>query len=91
MSRYLSTKAVQVHIEPQRGGLYLVSVTYARLVRGSFREVVPMHRLAYSFGWNGSEAVPSGPSLVAIDLIERPEENADPPDPRPPTQSRSMA
>ena len=29
-----------------------------------------MHRLAYSFGWDGSEAVPPGSSLVEIDLIE---------------------
>ena len=31
-----------------------------------------MHRLAYSFGWDGSEAVPPGSSLVEIDLIEQP-------------------
>ncbi len=31
-----------------------------------------MHRLAYSFGWDGSEAVPPGSSLVEIDLTERP-------------------
>ena len=33
--------------------------------------MVPVHRLAYSFGWEGSEAVPPGSSLVEIDLIER--------------------
>ena len=32
----------------------------ARFARGSFREVVPVHRLAYSFGWDGSEVVPPG-------------------------------
>jgi uncharacterized protein YndB with AHSA1/START domain len=30
-----------------------------------------VHRLAYSFGWEGSEAVPPGSSLVEIDLIEQ--------------------
>src|SRR5258707_965946 len=40
---------------------------------GSFREVVPVHRLAYSFGWDGSEAVPPGSSLIEIDLIEQPD------------------
>ena len=29
--------------------------------------------LAYSFGWDGSEAVPPGSSLVEIDLVERPD------------------
>ena len=30
-----------------------------------------MHRLAYSFGWDGSELVPPGSSLVEIDLIDQ--------------------
>ncbi|PLU78610.1 transcriptional regulator, partial [Sinorhizobium medicae] len=42
-------------VEPKPGGLYLVNVTGARFARGSFREVVPVHRLAYSFGWDGSD------------------------------------
>ena len=41
--------------------------------RGCFREVVPVHRLAYSFGWDGSEVVPPGSSLIEIDLIEQPD------------------
>jgi uncharacterized protein YndB with AHSA1/START domain len=31
-----------------------------------------VHRLAYSFGWDGSEEVPPGSSLVEIDLMEQP-------------------
>ena len=61
----------EAQVEPQPGGLYLVNVTGARFARGSFREVVPVHRLAYSFGWDGSEAVPPGSSLVEIDLIDQ--------------------
>jgi uncharacterized protein YndB with AHSA1/START domain len=57
--------------DPALDGLYLVNVTGARFARGSFREVVPVHRLAYSFGWDGSEVVPPGSSLVEIDLIEQ--------------------
>src|SRR5215475_1848113 len=66
--RWMGTNA---ELEPQPGGLYLVNVTGARVARGSFREVVPVHRLAYSFGWEGSEEVPPGSSLIEIDLIER--------------------
>src|SRR6201981_2573049 len=65
--RWMGTEA---EMEPQPGGLYLVNVTGARFARGAFREVVPVHRLAYSFGWDGSEVVPPGSSLVEIDLIE---------------------
>ena len=67
--RWMGTEA---QVEPQPGGLYLVNVTGARFARGSFREVVPVHRLAYSFGWEGSEEVPPGSSLVEIDLLEQP-------------------
>ncbi|MBB4572505.1 SRPBCC domain-containing protein [Rhizobium lentis] len=66
--RWMGTEA---EVEPEPGGLYLVNVTGARSARGSFREVVPVHRLAYSFGWDGSEVVPPGSSLVEIDLIEQ--------------------
>ena len=68
--RWMGTDA---QLEPQPGGLYLVNITGARVARGSFREVVPVHRLAYSFGWDGSEVVPPGSSLVEIDLIEQPD------------------
>jgi len=62
----------EAQVEPRPGGLYLVNVTGARFARGYFREVVPVHRLAYSFGWDGSEEVPPASSLVEIDLIEQP-------------------
>ena len=68
--RWMGTEA---QVEPQPGGLYLVNVTGARFARGAFREVVPVHRLAYSFGWDGSEVVPPGSTMVEIDLIERPD------------------
>jgi uncharacterized protein YndB with AHSA1/START domain len=32
--------------------------------------VVPVHRLAYSFGWEGNDEVPPGSGLIEIDLIE---------------------
>jgi uncharacterized protein YndB with AHSA1/START domain len=56
--------------EVQPGGLYLIRGVGTG-ARGAFREVVPVHRLAYSFGWEGSEEVPPGSSLIEIDLIER--------------------
>jgi uncharacterized protein YndB with AHSA1/START domain len=59
--------------EMHPGGLYLLKGVgeSKRAARGAFREVVPVHRLAYSFGWEGSEVVPPGSSLIEIDLIER--------------------
>jgi uncharacterized protein YndB with AHSA1/START domain len=58
--------------EARPGGVYLLKgVSGRRNARGAFREVVPVHRLAYSFGWEDDEAVPPGSSLIEIDLIER--------------------
>ena len=68
--RWMGTEA---QIDAQPGGLYLVNVTGARCARGTFREVVPVHRLAYSFGWDDSDEVPPGSSLVEIDLLEQPD------------------
>ena len=51
--RWMGTEA---QVEPQPGGLYLVNVTGARFARGFFREVVPVHRLAYRFGWDPRQA-----------------------------------
>jgi uncharacterized protein YndB with AHSA1/START domain len=53
--------------------LYLVNVTGARFTRSSFREVVPVHRLACSFGRGCGEEASPGLSRVEIELIERPD------------------
>ena len=72
--KIVSWMGAEATIEAQPGGLYLLKGCggdRARVARGAFREVVPVHRLAYSFGWEGSEVVPPGSSLVEIDLIDR--------------------
>ena len=71
--KILQWMGTDVTTEPHSDGLYLIKGVGAvnRTARGEFREVVPVHRLAYSFGWEGSEEVPPGSSLVEIDLIER--------------------
>ena len=72
--KILSWMGTEATTEVHPDGLYLVKGCggdRARAARGAFREVVPVHRLAYSFGWDGSEVVPPGSSLVEIDLIDR--------------------
>ena len=71
--KILGWMGTEAQLQPEPGGIYLLNVTGARFARGSFREVVPVHRLAYSFGWDGSAAVPPGSSLVEIDLLEQPD------------------
>jgi uncharacterized protein YndB with AHSA1/START domain len=71
--KILSWIGAEATTEAHPGGLYLVKGVgrRANVARGAFREVVPIHRLAYSFGWEGSEEVPPGSSLIEIDLVER--------------------
>ena len=69
LMRWIGTGAVT---EPQPGGVYLLNnVGGKNTARGTFKEVVPVHRLAYSFGWDHSPDVPAGSSLVEVDLIEK--------------------
>jgi uncharacterized protein YndB with AHSA1/START domain len=72
--KIMSWMGAEAQTEVHPGGLYLikgVSGQPGRNARGAFREVVPVHRLAYSFGWDGDEEVPPGSGLVVIDLLER--------------------
>jgi uncharacterized protein YndB with AHSA1/START domain len=71
--KILNWMGAEATTEAHPGGLYLVKGVgdRARVARGAFREVVPVHRLAYSFGWEGDEDLPPGSSLVEIDLIDR--------------------
>ncbi|RWD60735.1 SRPBCC domain-containing protein [Mesorhizobium sp.] len=67
--RWMGTEATA---EPNPGGLYLLNLGGRATARGQFTEVVPVHRLAYSFGWEGNDRTPPGSSLVEIDLVEEP-------------------
>ena len=69
----VSWMGAEATTEAHPGGLYLVKGVGAgaNVARGAFREVVPVHRLAYSFGWEGREEVPPGSSLIEIDLVDR--------------------
>ena len=72
--KIMSWMGAEATTEVHPGGLYLVKDVAGRpgrTARGQFREVVPVHRLAYSFGWEGDDEVPPGSGLVEIDLLDR--------------------
>lgn len=66
--RWMGTEA---EMDPRAGGVYLLNVNGKDIARGAFTEVIPVHRLAYSFGWEGSGSVPPGSSLIEIDLLDK--------------------
>ena len=61
----------EVNSEPHPGGIYLVNVGGKNMASGRFTEVIPVHRLAYTFGWESRDDMPPGSSLVEIDLVEQ--------------------
>src|SRR5262245_30182653 len=68
LTRWMGVSAT---LDPRPGGIYLVEVGSGNMARGEFREVVPVSRLAYSWGWEKGPNLPPGASLVEIDLIPR--------------------
>jgi uncharacterized protein YndB with AHSA1/START domain len=62
---------VSADLEPRPGGIFLVDVNPGWVAHGEFKEVVPVTRLAYTWGWEGSKMVPSGSSLIEIDLLPK--------------------
>jgi uncharacterized protein YndB with AHSA1/START domain len=72
--KIVSWMGSEAETEPRVGGMYLlkgVGPSRRGVARGAFREVVPVHRLAYSFGWEGDGEVPPGSTLVELDLIDK--------------------
>jgi uncharacterized protein YndB with AHSA1/START domain len=72
--KILSWMGAEADTDAHPGGLYLVKDIAGRpgrTARGQFSEVIPVHRLAYSFGWDDDANVPPGSTLVEIDLLER--------------------
>jgi uncharacterized protein YndB with AHSA1/START domain len=69
LMRWMGTGA---EMDPHPGGIYLLKgVAGKHSARGTFKEVVPVHRLAYSFGWDHRAEVPPDSTLIEIDLEER--------------------
>ena len=53
--RWMGTEATA---EPHPGGLYLVKgIGSGHTAEAGSREVMPVHRLAYSFGWKGDGTI----------------------------------
>lgn len=69
--RLISWIGVAAELEPQSGGIMLVEVIPGSVARGEFKEVVPVSRLAYTWGWQGRDEIPPGSSLIEVDLTPK--------------------
>ncbi|HTY56980.1 MAG TPA: SRPBCC domain-containing protein [Candidatus Binataceae bacterium] len=70
--RLVRWMGASANLDPQPGGLFLLDVQEGFVARGKFTEVMPVSRLAYTFGWEASRHnVPPGSSLIEIDLAPK--------------------
>jgi uncharacterized protein YndB with AHSA1/START domain len=68
--RLIRWMGVSAELDPRPGGIFMVDVNPSWVARGEFKEVVPVSRLAFSWGWEGNNHfVTPGSSLIEIDLM----------------------
>lgn len=64
--------SVEAEVDLRVGGAVRWTHENGAVVAGEFREIVPMRRLAFTYGWEeGGFPVPVGSSLVTIELEAR--------------------
>ena len=67
--QYVRWKGRLAELEPRPGGKFRVEFPSTKdTVEGKYVEVIPDRRVVFTWGWEGSEMVPSGSSTVEIDL-----------------------
>lgn len=67
-SKYVRWKGVLAELDPRPGGVYRVQINRRDIARGTYVEIVPNRRVVFTWGWEGSGAVPPGSSTVEITL-----------------------
>jgi uncharacterized protein YndB with AHSA1/START domain len=68
MSRWFGKRH---ELDPRPGGVFRVEVSDGNVALGTFREITPHRRVAFTWGWEGCPDLPPGRSLVEIELIPK--------------------
>ena len=55
-------------LDPRPGGVFRVEVSAGAVACGTYTEVTPCRRVAFTWGWEGRDDLPPGQSLVEIEL-----------------------
>ena len=65
-AKFVAWMGTRAELDPRPGGRFRIEVDAANTAAGEYVEVDPPHRLVFSWGWEGSEAVPPGSTTVEI-------------------------
>lgn len=60
--------AQEAELDARPGGAYRLNVTGRHVASGEFITIDPPRAVSYTWGWEGSEAIPPGSSVVEITL-----------------------
>jgi uncharacterized protein YndB with AHSA1/START domain len=66
--KFAAWMGVGAELDPRPGGRYRIDVDGEHVASGEYREVEPPHRVLMTWGWEGSETVPPGSTMVEITL-----------------------
>jgi uncharacterized protein YndB with AHSA1/START domain len=55
-------------LDPRLAGIFRVTVSAGAIAIGSYTEIAPYRRVAFTWGWEGRDDLPPGRSLVEIEL-----------------------
>lgn len=58
-------------LDPRPGGIFRVEVGAGNFAQGTYAEVTPHRRIAFTWGWEGRADLPPGRSLVEIELVPK--------------------
>lgn len=67
--KWVRWQGINATIEPKRGGIFALAMANGTTARGEFVELVPDHRVVFTWGWIDHPGVPPGSSTVEIDLL----------------------
>jgi uncharacterized protein YndB with AHSA1/START domain len=70
LAEWLGIEA-EVSLEP--GGLYRVVLEEGPVMRGTFVELDPPHRLVFTFGWEQNEGQPLAPGSTRVEVTMTPD------------------
>ena len=61
-------KGINADLDAQPGGTFRCEVIPGHIARGEYVEIDKPNRLVFTWGWDGSEDVPPGSSMIVIEL-----------------------